>query len=130
METLQIKDVPPLPHYVTVKQAAKMLGMSKTSVFYNIYNTRLLREVFKVGDEEDGDRPVVLILRSEVEQVVGKLAAAPVKTLDDLRADWNRRVKQWGVDSGWNKFRISEKGVPRKELVEDYLASHPGDPRP
>jgi hypothetical protein len=129
-EPLQAKDLPELPHYVTVAQAAKLLDISKTSVFYDIYVSRKLREAFRVGDEEDGDRPVVLLMRSEVEMLAKQLQAPPVKTLEQLQADWNRRVKDWGTESGWMRFRISDKGRPRKELVEDYLAVHPNDPRP
>lgn len=129
-ENLQIRDVPLLPHYITVAQAARLLNMTKTSVFYNIKITRRLREVFRIGDEDEGDRPVVLILRQEVENLAAELAQEPGKAYDQLLNDWNRRVKQWGFDTGWDKFRISEKGIPRKELSDDYLAVHPDDTRP
>lgn len=129
-ENLQVTDLPELPGYVSVAQAANILGMAKTSVFYNIYTTRLLNQVFRVGNVEEGERPFILLLKTHVEQVAKKLNSLPEPTCEQLLAEWNQRVKQWGLTSGWDKFRISEKGVPRRELVADYLKDHPEDARP
>lgn len=127
---LQAMDLPELPGYVSVAQAAKILGMAKTSVFYNIYTTGILRQVFRVGDEKEEERPFILLLEADVKRVAEQRLAVPAPTYEGLLAEWNQRVKGWGASSGWDKFRISEKGVPRRELVQDYLKDHPEDTRP
>lgn len=129
MEDLQLSDIPEFPDYVTVAQAARILGISTVSVYYKIYTQRSLRDVFRVGDFED--RPFLLLNKQEVIKVAEQERQPVEQTPEALLNAWNRRVKEWARhNADVDPATIRERGRPRQELVDRYLAAHPEDPRP
>lgn len=131
-EPLDPKDIPLLPRYISVAQAARIFGMSKPGIYDKIYKQRKFDVVFRVGDDEYGDRPFLLLLKDEVLAVKkheDEIAAMP-PPLTALVSAWNQRVKDWGRQSDMDGFRVNPKGPPNARLVEAYLNSNPRDPRP
>jgi len=133
-----LRDIPELPHYMSVAQAAQLFGISKTSMYYKIYDQQKFKEVYRVGgDPEDehgiNERPFLLIRRSEVlaikEAEDKENASVEQETPAQRLNSWNRRVKEWGRRVG-TFGEIFEKGRPTHELIEAYQQAHPNDPRP
>lgn len=141
VDKLTLRDIPAMTEYVTISQAAEMLGMTRNGIFYKVYEQRAFNTVVKVAEEDDEDdgarnergfkkRPVLLIKRWEVEAIASGELPKKVKNPALLLRDWNRRVKAWGESSGKSEFRIAATGAPRRQLVEAYLEANPDDPRP
>lgn len=135
MARLELRDIPELPHYISVAQAAAVFGISKTSVYYMIYDQGLFEVVYRIGgDPEDpsglNERPFLLLLKAEVSRVKkAKDAAAQAGPPLLVRVkEWNRRVKEWGKENGFGPS--SPAGRPNRLLVAAYNENHPDDPRP
>src|SRR3954468_18263042 len=94
---LQMKDIPELPYYISVAQAAKMFGLSKVSMYYKIYTQRAFQNVFRIGgNPEDpagsNERPFLLLLKSEVHEVLkAEIEAQNRVTPEQQLNDWNHR---------------------------------------
>lgn len=131
---IELKDIPELPHYVSVAWVAKLFGVSKTAIYYKIYEQEKFREVYRVGGDPDDpkgerERPFLLLRKSEVEKV--KKAEDEAKELPPMRLrvnEWNKRVKAWGRLNGFST--VNERGRPNLLLTKAYIESHPDDPRP
>lgn len=129
---MNINDIPELPGYMTVNRVAALLGLSKASVYYKIYDQKAFKHVYKVSGRDNDQRPVLLLLESEVKAVVAeeqrKAEQQPLRVR--LHA-WNMRVKEWGRSTGWGGgVPIHKSGMAHKDLVRDYVKEHPEDPRP
>lgn len=128
---MRSEDIPELPGYLTVSAVAKMFGIQKESVFYKIYSQGAFKHVYRVGSLEETQRPVLLLLESEVKQVFkAERDSVRVHTSRELLNSWNKRVKDWGRVTQWNGAEIKINGRPQQELVAAYLAANPADPRP
>ncbi len=134
---MKLADIPILPGFIGVARAAKILGVSRVSVYYMIYEQDKFRNVFKVESRDGDTRPMILISEAEVLRLAAqKLAEAEQPAQGSLReriTEWNLRVKQWGNDSGWaadNGVTINKAGQPHHDLKAAYLAAHPDDQRP
>lgn len=128
----QVNELPELPRFINIAQAARILGISKTSVYYKIYEQKKFNVVYRVGggkDAEADDRPYILLLKVEVEDLAEaeKAAAAEVPLRIQVNL-WNKRVKDWGRQNDWGV--VNPKGRPNLDLIEAYVESHPNDPRP
>lgn len=121
-------DFPDLPGYLSIKQAAKLLGVAKFTIFHNIYERRLYRCVYKFGDE----RAMLALLESEFRAVhADRLNGVPKPTsLVTRQREWRSRVVAWARETGWDKTFINRTGMVPRVLHADYLAAHPEDPRP
>lgn len=134
---MKLSDIPILPGYIGVARAAKILGISRVSVYYMIYDMDAFKNVFKVESRDGDTRPMILMAEAEVRRVAAEKAekaSTPSEApLRDRITVWNKRVKKWGVETGWDKtsgVRINQAGQPHHDLKAAYLAAHPGDPRP
>lgn len=119
-------DIPRLPGYVTIPEAAEILGITRTTMYYKIYEQRAFRTLFRVGDPEEGRRPIVLLLETEVRDLARREAELAVHTPDPLNA-WNKRVKDWARGNG---MTVHVAGQPSMQLRTAYVAAYPQDPRP
>lgn len=127
---MKLEEIPPIPGYISVARTAKILGMTKASVYYKIYEQNAFKTVFKLPGSEDESRPVLLLLESEVRRVgVREAEERTMVPLKERLAGWNTRVKTWGSDNGW-QTPIHRAGQPPKALQEAYLSAHPEDVRP
>ncbi len=131
---MNIDDIPEFPGYLGVSRVAQLFGITKTGVYYKIYDQRVFRHVYKVAGNEDGQRPTLMLWEPEVMEVLKRETDEREKRgvpLRDRVSAWNKRVKQWGRDTGWNNgAHIHDTGRPHNDLVSAYLASNPDDPRP
>ena len=128
---MKIEDIPTMPGYVSVARAAKIFGMSKASIFYKIYEQEAFRHVYRLAGAEDHARPVLLLLESEVYQVAAReREEARTESFRARLNHWNKRVKQWGRETGWTRTEIHTAGQPHRLLQQAYLAVHPDDRRP
>lgn len=128
----RVNELPELPRFINIAQAARILGITKTSVYYKIYDQKKFNVVYRVGGGKDAppdDRPYILLLKVEVEDLAKaeREAAAEVPLRIQINL-WNRRVKEWGRQNGWGV--VNPKGRPNLDLIEAYVKSHPNDPRP
>lgn len=132
VDRLSVENIPVMTEYVTVAQAAEILGITRTGVFYKIYDQRLFNTLVRVAEEDDTPkkRPLLLIKRWEVEAVARGELPKRAKSSHEVRREWNRRVKEWGGSTGEPEFRVAPTGAPRSVLIEAYLQAHPNDPRP
>lgn len=132
--TLTLKDIPEHPHLMSVAQVAKYFGITKTAVYYKVYNQERFKQVYRIGGDPDDphgekERPFLLLLRSEVEMVKAAEEAAKVGPSHPQKVnEWNKRVKAWGRGQGYST--VNERGRPNKLLTEAYITAHPDDPRP
>jgi hypothetical protein len=127
--------IPELPRYVGVAQAARILGIAKVSVYYKIYEQRKFATVYRVGGDEEGIRPFLLLAREEVEAELEAMRLAEnspprAKTLAQQRLEWNRRVKEWGLNNSRHAPFVRASGQPRADLVQAYLRTYPDDVMP
>lgn len=128
---MKLEDIPPIPGYVSVARTAKILGMTKASVYYKIYDQDAFKRVYKLPGAEDASRPVLLLLESEVREVAEREAAArPRDPAREALAAWNKRVKDWGRTTGWSVTDIRAPGQPHLSLQAAYIAANPDDVRP
>lgn len=143
---MRSEDIPELPGYLTVATVAKMFGMRKESIFHKIYEQKSFQHVYRIGgkvtfkgldgkvrvEDDVSQRPIIVLLESEVMRVFQQemdSASAKPEPSNDLTL-WNKRVKQWGRDTGWAEAPIQVNGRPPLKLVKAYLAANPADPRP
>jgi hypothetical protein len=128
---MKLELIPPIPGYISVARAAKILGMAKASVYYKIYDQDAFNHVYKLPGADDSARPVLLMLESEVRSVAERERAqrGEGEAKERLRV-WNQRVKVWGRAGGWASSEISTFGQPSLLLQGAYLQAHPQDPRP
>jgi hypothetical protein len=130
-EPLTIEQIPQIPGYLSVAQAAEIFGYAKESIFYKIYRQRAFNHVYRVGDTSPGSRPVLVLLEAEVREVKAREDAASTEEPFKSRLrSWNRRVKQWGVDNNWTQNVIHKSGQPHIDLQAAYEKAHPDDLRP
>lgn len=132
MATRQRREFPALPDLMTVAQAAKLFGLTKTAMYHRIHNMNQFKNVWSLGDP-DNERQIIVLLRDEVEKVKAEedyLAeyAATHLPYEQRLNEWTRRVKQWGRDQG--SFDVRLNGHASGELVSAYLRVHPDDTRP
>ncbi len=129
---MKIGDIPELPGYLTVYRVAKLFGLSKASIYYKIYEQQAFKHVYKIPGSENDQRPVLVVLESEVHQVLAQERARAAQEPLRVRLNaWNKRVKDWGRATNWGDgVPIHKSGMAHKSLVEDYLAANPNDPRP
>jgi hypothetical protein len=136
VDRLTLDTIPVMTDYVTVTQAAEILGITRNGVFYKIYDQRIFNTIVRVAEEDDISReaskrrPVLLIKRWEVEAVAKGELPKRSKSPQLVRKEWNRRVKEWGGSTGNPEFRVAPTGAPRAVLIDAYVAAHPEDPRP
>lgn len=129
---MKIEDIPELPGYISVSRVAAKFGMTKASIYYKIYEQGAFRHVYKVTGSDDDQRPVLLLLESEVEQVYrAEKERENYVPLRERTHAWNKRVKQWGRDSKWGGgVPIHAAGQAHRDLQLAYVKAHPDDPRP
>ena len=138
---MRVEDIPPLPGYVSAAQAAAILGINKVSLYYKIYEQEAFRTVFKVVGTDEDQRPVaLLLLEKEVLSLAAaeraartaRMAAQEPASFRQRLALWNKRVKTWGINTGWDHDNrpINGSGAPVRDLQLDYLRANPDDPRP
>ncbi len=134
---MNLSDIPILPGYIGVARAAKILGISRVSVYYMIYDMDAFKNVFKIESRDGDTRPMILMSEAEVRRVAAEREARAAQPdpgpLRERVHDWNKRVKQWGEKSGWAKssnVTINKAGQPHNDLKMAYLEAHPDDPRP
>lgn len=127
MERLTIADIPALPGYLSVHDAATVFNVTKTTIRLWIY-TRVFTGVVKIGNDAEDARPRLLIPTGEVERVLAETNQVEQRRAErDVPREWNRRVKQHFRSKGG---RANEAGPPTREMVKMYEADHPEDPRP
>lgn len=111
---MRSEDIPELPGYLTVQAVGKLFGIAKESVFWKIYTQKAFQHVYKVGSPDETQRPVLLILEDEAHKVFKQEQLSRVR--EDTDAEklnaWNKRVKQWGRDTGWDTMPIRVSGRP------------------
>jgi hypothetical protein len=131
---LTLAQIPELPGYIPVARIAADYGVHKGTIYYMIYHQAAFRHVYKVSTGMDDPRPLIVILESEVREVFAarERKAKEIRQLTPAQQvqQWNRRVKQWGRDIGWEKTPILLSGPPSVPLVTAYLEEHADDPRP
>lgn len=142
---IKMADIPELTRYMTIAQVAKLFGVSKTAIYNRIYAREQFPTLFRLGGnpavgpedpDEREERPIILLLRSEVQAAweqeqreKADSAAAPMPQPRKL-TEFHRRVKAWGIETGWCGGPIGVKGAPRSDLVAAYESAHPDDLRP
>lgn len=138
---LSIDDIPELPGYLTVAAISAKYKVHKGTVFYAIMYQGLFPEgtVYKVGkgkgdaEGERNGRPLILVEEKQADKVFTERAETLKKITPEYTnhlVEWNRRVKEWGHEIGWNETPIRVMGPPTQQLVAAYLGAHPDDPRP
>lgn len=120
--------IPVSPEWVGVSEAARMLGVSRTSVYYRIYDQGKFQQVYRLGDEE-GERSVLILSRREVEQVVREEQQEQPRPLRVRRFEWTKRVKAWAQQAEW-AGHVARRGRLTDDLVAAYEQGHPEDPKP
>lgn len=134
---MKLSDIPILPGYIGVARAAKILDISRVSVYYMIYEQDAFKNVFKVESRDGDTRPMILMAEAEVRRVAAekqeRASQPPPGPLRERVTAWNKRVKDWGVQTGWDissGVRINKAGQPHQDLKVAYLKEHPDDLRP
>lgn len=130
---MKLSEIPVLPGYISVARAARLLNMNKVSVYYKIYEQDAFRTVFKLAGAHDESRPVILLLEAEVKAVAAREqheAETFAPALRERLNAWNKRVKAWGLSTGWSDGTIHVAGAPSRPLQTAYLEANPQDPRP
>lgn len=129
----ELASLPVLPGWVTMVQAAKILGMTLPGVHWRINNGDF-KWVFRVGGE-DGERMTVLINENEVlefdknrERRAGE-RAVDLAFRRQLR-EWNRRVKAWAAEHMPDAGALYQSGPPTKAVRAAFEEANPDDPRP
>lgn len=136
MRRLNVEEIPELPGYMTVAAIADKYHVHKGTVYYMITNSLSFgpNAVFKASKGTgDDQRPLLLVRTDAVTRVFAKRAKDFKPVTDEYATainDWNRRVKQWGRDSGWTLTPIRTMGPPQHDLMAAYLRENPGDMRP
>lgn len=121
--------LPPLPGYLSVAEAAEILGLAKVSVLEFVYTGRF-KTAFRLGRE----RPMVALAEAEVlamkqQRALGKTQVAP-PSLADRRSAWRVRVMNWAAETGWTETIVRRKGFLQAALREAYEAANPEDRYP
>ena len=137
-QRLTLEEIPELPGYMSVTQAAKAFGVTKQGMYWRIYDAQMFKAVCRVGGNEEDERPFLLLSINEVEQLLRaereqtpEQAEAQAKREHAHRVnEWHKRVKAWGRQTGFNDGRIAAQGRPPKALVDAYLSAHPDDSKP
>src|SRR3954469_18984974 len=128
---MKLEDIPELPGYISVARAARIFDMTKASIYYKIYEQEKFKHVYRLGGVDEESRPVLMLLESEVRQVAkAELDEADIVPLKERLNAWNKRVKQWGRETGWTATEIHVAGQPDLKLQGAYSAANPGDARP
>lgn len=134
MARLELSEIPELEGWVSVTKAAKLMGLSKPSIYYMIHDQGLFNGVRRIGgDPMDPsgikERAYLLIPQEEVERVQAERQARAAKEppLHVQINNWNTRLNDWGRANG---FHVTTTGRPTNALVEAYVEAHPLDPRP
>lgn len=125
-----LQHLPIFPNWITVKSAAKRLGVSTNAIYWRINNGDF-QDVYRLGEPEQ-ERFVILLHEDEVAELAATIKQQKVHevTYPDLIREFNRRVKQWARHQPGLSDRVKELGVPHQDLVDAYLRVHPRDPRP
>lgn len=129
------EEIPELPGYITVAALSEMYGVDKGTIYYMLYNSQAFKRAYKVMKGVVDPKPLILLDRNEATKVMDarkdrlETRAQVPATAQALR-DWNRRVKDWGIETGWTQTRISDSGQPNMPLMQAYLEKHPEDVRP
>lgn len=131
--TQPLHSLPELPGYVSIARAAAMMGCSKVTIYSKIYDQGVFQHAYRIGGaQDDTGRPVLVLLEQEVKDRLAADAEREASRVVPYRHQltaWNRRVKEWGRQSGWSGA-IHTAGQPHLELANAYEAAHPQDPRP
>jgi hypothetical protein len=127
--TWQADQFPELKGYLSVARVAELFGMKKASIYYKIYEQRRFKQVFRVPGATDDARPVLVLLESEVRQVLAEEQANAEPSPQQRLTEWHRRVKAWGRDNGY-ELKIHAAGKPLLEICEAYERANPQDPHP
>jgi hypothetical protein len=132
---LTIEDLPELPGYITAGALADRYGVTKETIYYLLYEKKVLTRSCKISKGVEGGRPLILVEERQGDEVMiarkkekeerGRSTGTP----DQLR-EWNRRVKEWGRQTNWLLTQIRDSGQPGIALQHAYLEAHPEDPRP
>lgn len=134
MKKLTLADIPELPGYLPVARIAADYGVHKGTIYYMIYHQAAFRHVYKVTTGVEDPRPLIVILESEVRSVFAERERRANEARELTPAQqlnvWNRRVKQWGRDTAWDRTPILTAGPPSVPLTAAYLDAHPDDPKP
>ncbi len=127
------EDLPQLPGFLTVPQAANHLGLSLQGIYYQIYHSKIYKKVYRVGGTAENDRPFILIEERDFWRAVreAEQAGAAKRSVDEegrsALAAWHMRVKAWARNNGWT---VNVTGPPRVQIREAYVEANPQDPRP
>lgn len=132
---LTIEDLPELPGYITVGGLAERYSVTKETIYYLLYDKKVLTRSYKISKGVEGGRPLIMIEERQGDEVLqarqkelaehGKTTGTP----EQLR-EWNRRVKDWGRKTDWQLTQIRDSGQPGIALQHAYIEANPDDPRP
>lgn len=129
-----LQNLPIFPNWITVKSAAKRLGVSTNAIYWRINNGDF-RDVYRLGEPEQ-ERFVILLHEEEVAELAATMKAAAQRSQTDtftyqvLQQQWNRRVKEWARSEPALFEQINAFGRPGQAMCDAYLRAHPDDPRP
>lgn len=127
---LTVQDIPELPGYMTVADIAERYGINKGTVYHMIYESQRFKTVFKISKGGTNQRPMLLVSESEVMKAfAGRTVVTDPQQVVKV-GEWNKRVKQWGLDTGWTQTPIFPSGPPQISLVEAFVKANPDDVRP
>lgn len=124
--TIDRKVVPQLPGKVSVGRAEEILGRSRNTIYFYMFESpRYLNKVHRL--DTGGDQSVYVLDLQEVLELRAYLqhkdALQPATTVskDGVR-EANRVIKQWGRENG---FEVKPSGPVPVELRRAYDAAHP-----
>lgn len=133
--SMRPEEIPELPGYITVAALSDKYGVDKGTIYYMLYNGQKFSRPYKVMKGTVDPKPLILLDRNDAFKVMDARAqqqsakANLPATAQELR-EWNRRVKDWGIETGWTQTRISESGQPSLPLIRAFLEKYPQDVRP
>jgi hypothetical protein len=129
------EEIPELPGYITVSALAERYDVDKGTIYYMLYNSQVFSRAYKIVKGVGDTKPLIMLDVNDATKVMDerrdRQAAKAVGPMNarNLR-EWNRRIKDWGIETGWTQTRISETGQPNMPLIKAYLESNPQDVRP
>lgn len=132
---ITVEDIPELPGYITITALASEYGVAKGTIYYLLYNKQAFHRPYKVSRGLKDERPLILLEEKDAHTVMKQRESEMAQqnrvsgSAEELK-HWNRRVKDWGRQTGWTETRISDSGQAGKLLTLAYLQAHPEDPRP